>query len=134
MSWHPSRASTEALDPVAPSRYRSAVVQCTAGRSMLVRTDDGGERLVPAPSTPADSLVGTRVLLANDHDWVVAIDPVDPTEAVVIDLGDGSRGVEIDLRPQRGHPGTARSQVLSFTDRLRRARRRTRPLGWRTDG
>jgi hypothetical protein len=133
MSWHPSRASTEALDPVAPSRYRSAVVQCTSGRSMLVRTDDGDERLVPAPSTPADSLVGVRVLLANDHDWVVAVDPVDPTEAVVIDLGDGSRGPEIDLRPQPGHHDTAHRQMLGFTERLRRARRRTRPLGWRTD-
>ena len=129
MSWHPSRASTEALDPVAPSRYRSAVVQCTSGRSMLVRTDDGDERLVPAPSTPADTLVGVRVLLANDHDWVVAVDPVDPTEAVVLDLGDGSRGVEIDLRPQ---PGGQESFVrdTSFAARLRRARRRTRPAAW----
>jgi hypothetical protein len=133
MSWHPSRASTEALDPVAPSRYRSAVVQCTAGRSMLVRTDDGDERLVPAPSTPADSLVGTRVLLSRDHDWVVAIDPIDPAEAVVIDLGDGTRGPQIDLRPAPGSPEQPRNQSPSFAERLRRMRRRTRPLGWRHD-
>jgi hypothetical protein len=86
MSWHPSHASTEALDPAVPSRYRSAMVQCTAGRTMLVTTEDGDERLVPAPTTPAGSLVGSRVLLANDNDWVVAIDPVDPAEAVVVDL------------------------------------------------
>jgi hypothetical protein len=134
MSWHPSRASTEALDPVAPSRYRSAVVQCTAGRSMLVRTDDGDERLVPAPSTPADSLVGARVLLANDYDWVVAIDPADPTEAVVIDLGDGSRGVEIDLRPSAGDQEQSHDGAVSFAARLRRARRRTRPAAWRQIG
>jgi hypothetical protein len=127
MSWHPSRASTEALDPAAPSRYRSAVVQCTAGRSMLVLTDDGDERLVPAPVTPSDSLVGARVLLAGDHDWVVAVDPGDPAEAVVIDLGDGSRGVEIDLRPKPGtqHPPRERASVFPL---LRR--RRTRPRRW----
>ncbi len=130
MSWHPSRASTEALDPAAPSRYRSAVVQCTAGRSMLVRTDEGDERLVPVPAAPADSLVGARVLLAGDGDWVVAVDPIDPTEAVVIDLGDGSRGIEIDLRPQPGPQSPPRENGSSFASRLRRARRRTRPRGW----
>jgi hypothetical protein len=125
MSWHPSRASTEALDPTAPSRYRSAVVQCCAGRSMLVLTDDGHERLVPAPSTPSEALVGARVLLANDYDWVVAVEPSDPTEAVVIDLGDGARPVEIDVRPAPDARGDALS---GFAGRLRRARRRNRPL------
>ena len=120
MSWHPSRASTEALDPTAPSRYRSAVVQCTAGRSMLVQTDDGDERLVPAPSTPADSLVGTRVLLANDYDWVVAIEPSDPNEAVVIDLTDGRRAPTIELEHpiERERPSRRRSYLFG---RRRRA-------------
>ena len=115
MSWHPSRASTEALDPTAPSRYRSAVVQCTAGRSMLVQTDDGDECLVPAPSTPAGSLVGARVLLANDYDWVVAVEPVDPNEGVVIDLSDGRRSPTIQLDERaidRERPSSRRSYLF----------------------
>lgn len=112
MSWHPSHASTEALDHAAPSRYRSAVVQCTAGQTMLVMTEDGDERLVPAPTTPPGSLVGSRVLLANDHDWVVAIDPADPEEAVVVDLTE----VGSDARsPSRGtvRASRRRSALLS---------------------
>ena len=122
MSWHPSRASTEALDPTAPSRYRSAVVRCTAGRSMLVQTDDGDERLVPVPSTPAGSLVGARVLLANDYDWVVAVEPTDPNEGVVIDLTDGRRPPIIELderRTDRERPSSRRSYL--FGRRRRRA-------------
>lgn len=126
MSWHPSRASTDALDPAVPSRYRSAVVQCCAGRSMLVQTDDGDERLVPAPSTPSASLVGSRVLLADGYDWVVAIEPHDPTEAVVIDLGDGSRAAKIDLRPSPDTSDSPRpDDKRGFAGRLARARRRT---------
>ena len=117
MSWHPSRASTDALDPAAPSRYRSAVVQCTAGRSMLVQTEDGDERLVPAPSTPADSLVGTRVLLANDYDWVVAIEPSDPDEEVVIDLAAGRAPVLIDLRQPTGRQRASRRRSYLFRRR-----------------
>lgn len=66
---------------------------------MLVRTEDGDERLVPAPAAPMSSLVGARVLLANDYDWVVAIEPMDPSEGVVIDLGGLPQPAEIDLRP-----------------------------------
>lgn len=107
MSWHPSVASTEALDPAAPSRYRSAIVRSCAGRSMLVETEDGDERLVPVPSASGDALVGTHVLLAGDGDWVVAVEPADPAEALVIDLGGrrvtmGQRSAPptIDLRPR----------------------------------
>jgi hypothetical protein len=76
MSWHPSTRVHRALDPAVPSRYRSAIVQCTAGRTMLVTTEDGDERLFRPrhPRRLARRL--TRVLLANDNDWVVAIDPV----------------------------------------------------------
>ncbi len=134
MSWHPSVASTEALDPAAPSRYRSAIIRSCAGRSMLVETEDGDERLVPAPSASTDSLVGTRVLLAGDGDWVVAVEPTDPAEALVIDLGDrrvslGDRSgpPTIDLRPRaatdpdalRAGPSGRRSYLFG----RRRARR-----------
>ncbi|MFP3906474.1 MAG: hypothetical protein ACLFRV_09085 [Acidimicrobiales bacterium] len=121
MSWHPSRASTEALDPATPSRYRSAVVQCCAGSSMLVQTDDGDERLVPAPSTPAGSLVGSRVLLANDHDWVVAVDPGDPDEGVVIDLASGPTPPAIDLRVHAGRERPSQRRAYLFGRRQRRA-------------
>jgi hypothetical protein len=134
MSWHPSHASDHAMDPAAPTRYRSAIVQSCAGRTMLVQTDDGDERLVPAPSTPMGSLVGARVLLAGDYDWVVAVDPTDPAEAVVIDLGSSaSEPAEIDLR------GVGTTAVVARPDRFGRRlarhlrRHRTPPTPRRLD-
>jgi hypothetical protein len=126
MSWHPSRASTDALDPATPSRYRAAVVQCSVGRSMLVLTEDGDERLVALPTVPSGSLVGARVLLADDDEWVVAIEPADPTEAVVIDLGDGTRSPEVDLRPAPRRDESPPKEHRGFASRLSRARRRSR--------
>lgn len=85
MSWHPSRASRQPIDPATPSRYRAATVRSRAGRSLLVETADGHDRLLPVPSAPLPSLVGRTVLLANDYDWVVAVDPSDPVEQVHVD-------------------------------------------------
>lgn len=82
MSWHPSRASERPLDPSAPTRYRAATVQSRTGRSMLVQLPDGHDRLLPVPAAPLPSLVGATVLLANDYDWVVAVEASDPVEQV----------------------------------------------------
>lgn len=127
MSWHPSRASTAALDPANPSRYRSAVVRGCSGRSMLVETDDGDERLVALPQVPSTgsvSLVGARVLLSNDDEWVVSVQPVDPTEAVVIDLGDGTRAPAVDVRPAPPAPREEKKAGRGFASRLVVGRRR----------
>ncbi|MGY6502527.1 MAG: hypothetical protein ACXIVQ_16705 [Acidimicrobiales bacterium] len=94
MSWHPSRASNRALDPSRPSVYRAAVVQGSAGRSMLVQTDDGDDRLVPAPPTPLPTLVGSTVLVAGGDHWLSAVTPTDPVEAVRV-------AGHIDLREDR---------------------------------
>ncbi len=95
MSWHPSRASSRPLDPTAPSRYRAATVQSRTTRSMLVQLDDGNDRLLPVPPAPEPSLIGSRVLVANDYDWVVAVDPADPIEQVMVA---GSDDMVVDLR------------------------------------
>src|SRR5690554_1549804 len=98
MSWHPSRASRRDLDPAAPTRYRSATVQSSSGRSMLVHLDDGDDRLLPVPPAPLPTLVGSTVLVAGEHDWVAAIDPADPVEDVALTAH--GRPV-IDLRADR---------------------------------
>lgn len=85
MSWHPSRASTRTLNPDRPSVYRAAVVRGSAGRSMLVQTDDGDDRLLPAPVSPLPSLVGSTVLMAGEQEWVATVAPADPIEAVRLD-------------------------------------------------
>ena len=95
MSWHPSRASSRRLDPAAPSRYRAATVQSRTRRSMLVQLDDGHDRLLPVPPAPEPALLGSRVLVANDYDWVVAVDPSDPIEQVQLT---GADEVVVDLR------------------------------------
>ncbi|MBK5222437.1 MAG: hypothetical protein JJE52_06115 [Acidimicrobiia bacterium] len=98
MSWHPSRASRRALDPAAPTRYRSATVQSSAGRSMLVHLDDGDDRLLPVPPAPLPTLVGSTVMVAGEHDWVVAIVPSDPLEEVALT----AHGLPVvDLRADR---------------------------------
>lgn len=100
MSWHPSRASRQPLDPAAPTRYRSATVQSRTGRSLLVQTADGHDRLLPGPAAPLPSLVGATVMLANDYDWVVAVEPSDPMEQVAV-----SASVEVvDLRAVAAAP------------------------------
>ena len=99
MSWHPSRASSRPLDPTAPARYRAATVQSRTRRSMLVQLDNGHDRLLPVPPAPEPSLVGARVLLANDYDWVVAVDPADPIEHVALTTSDD---VVVDLRQVAG--------------------------------
>lgn len=127
MSWHPSRASTAALDPAHPSRYRAAVVRGCSGRSMLVETDDGDERLVALPVIPeagSVSLVGSRVLLSDDDEWVVSIQPTDPTEAVVIDLGDGTRAPAVDIRPAPPAPRDDKKTAKGLAGRLAVGRRR----------
>lgn len=95
MSWHPSRASERPLDPAAPTRYRAATVQSRTGRSMLVQLADGHDRLLPVPAAPLPTLVGATVMLANDYDWVVAVDAADPVEAV--ELSERSDDV-VDVR------------------------------------
>lgn len=97
MSWHPSRASARPLDPAAPTRYRAATVQSRTDRSLLVQTADGHDRLLPGPSAPEPSLVGSTVLVANDYDWVVAVDAPDPVEAVSVRSG----GQVVEILPQR---------------------------------
>ena len=82
MSWHPSRAAKQG--PARSARYRPAVVHSFAGRSLLVETVDGDDRLVPAPPAPWANLVGATVLLADDHEWVVTVEPTDPVERVVV--------------------------------------------------
>lgn len=64
---------------------------------MLVQLDDGHDRLLPVPVAPSPSLVGSRVLLANDYDWVVAVDHSDPIEHVAV-----STDVVVDLRRAGG--------------------------------
>lgn len=98
MSWHPSRASSRPR-PAAPSQYRSATVQSRTGRSMLVQLDDGHDRLLPVPAAPETALVGSRVLVANDYDWVVAVDGADPIEHVAVSRADD---VVVDLRHAGG--------------------------------
>lgn len=98
MSWHPSRASSRPRS-ATPSQYRSATVQSRTGRSMLVQLDDGRDRLLPVPSAPETALVGSRVLVANDYDWVVAVDGADPIEHVELTRSDD---VVVDLRRAGG--------------------------------
>ncbi len=127
MSWHPSRASHAVLDPAHPSRYRAAVVRGCAGRSMLVETEDGDERLVALPVDPEGgsvSMIGARVLLSDVDEWVVAIEPIDPTEAVVIDLGDGTRAPAVDVRPQGPPAPESPKRARGLAGRLSRSRRR----------
>jgi hypothetical protein len=66
---------------------------------MLVQLDDGHDRLLPVPAAPVLSLVGSRVLLANDYDWVVAVDPSDPIEHVSLST---DSDVVVDLRKAGG--------------------------------
>jgi hypothetical protein len=65
---------------------------------MLVQLEDGNDRLLPVPPAPDPSLVGTRVLLANDYDWVSAVDVADPIEHVALT---GADEVVVDLRRVR---------------------------------
>jgi len=62
--------------------YRTAVVQATAGRSMLVRLESGDDRLLPVPEAPVPSLVGATVLVRDDHEWVVTAGPWCEDESV----------------------------------------------------
>ncbi|QGG96478.1 hypothetical protein [Actinomarinicola tropica] len=113
MSWHPSRASRQPLDPATPSRYRAATVRSRAGRSLLVETADGHDRLLPVPSAPLPSLVGRTVLLANDYDWVVAVEPSDPVEQVQVD-GAVTSALRTDRRLENMQARRHRRRVLPF--------------------
>lgn len=94
MSWHPSRArSGRAL-------LRTGIVQAVSGRSMLVRLDSGHDRLLPLPDPSSPALVGSTVLVRDDHDWVVAVAPPEPDEAVAVRVPDD----ELDADDDHGDP------------------------------
>lgn len=94
---------------------------------MLVETEDGDERLVALPAIPESgtvSLVGARVLLSDADEWVVSIQPTDPAEAVVIDLGDGTRAPAVDVRPAPPAPRENQKPAKGLAGRLVAGRRR----------
>jgi hypothetical protein len=100
MSWHPSRARSGRV------LLRTGVVRALGGRSMLVRLDSGHDRLLPLPDPSSPALVGSTVLVRDDRDWVVAVAPPEPDEAVAVrhadhHAGGGPAGGDVaDLDPR----------------------------------